>query len=331
MAGRPENASVSRWARLALAAALIGGACRPTATFVVTRPGHLELRDHGRTLTIQPFDGPEQIATAVVDELRRRARAADDRLVRYVRSGAGLIVHGEVVDASYQEHLERRRQPCSRVGGYDDLYREPAYSCYRLVRRGRAHLAIRIVATETDTGRQVLDTTLEDEMVDEAEGAHGSPPLIDGAILLTQLREDLTDRIARLLLPWRERVSVAFSRCGPAQHLCELGVEALRQSQNEDALDAFGAARRQLAADEDTRTRHLAAVWRNLGLARGYSGDFDGAEQALRHALEHEPEDEQIQADLDELRRRRRERRLLFGGDPPPTQKPKTSMVQSAP
>lgn len=293
-----------------IAVVLIGLSCRPVATFGVLRPAQINAQDFGGTMTVQTFGGPGEAAMAVTRELRRRVGESEGGVVRYVRSGAGLLVHGEVADHTYRERLDRRSKMCSRTGGFGDRMYERSYMCSSYTRTGHAHVAITFYVIATESGEQVMSLTLEDSWHAMTRRDQSLPAKIDGTSMLVKMRQTLIERFAKIVLPWREQVEVRFGRCGRAQVHCEAGIEALRTGRFKRARGAFSAALRQLEKSGG-RDRHIAGAFYNLGLAREYSAEFEGAISAIRRASKLDPENDEYRRELRNVRRMRREREEL--------------------
>lgn len=301
--------TLGRWVVISVVL-LAGLACRPVATFGVLRPAQLNARDHGGTMTVQTFGGPGEAAISVTRELRRRVGESEGGVVRYVRSKAGLLVYGEVADYTYRERLDRRSKMCSSPAGFGDRMYERSFLCSSYTRTGHAHVAITFNVTATKTGDQVVSVTLEDSWSAVTRRDQSLPAAIDGTSMMVKMRETLVEEFAKMILPWREQVKVRFGSCGRARVHCDAGIEALKTGRFKRARGAFSAALRQLKK-AGGRERHLAGAFYNLGLAREYSAEFDGAISAIRRASKLDPENDEYRQEIGNIRRMQREREEL--------------------
>lgn len=294
-------------ASLALAiSALACASCGPSATISVLRPAQLNARPYGGTMTVQNFAGHQRAAKAVVNDLRRRISSTESRFVRYVRNDAGLLIHGDITDYTYRERVERRSETCDHAVGVG-RYRSPVSNlCYRYIRIGQAHVAIRFRVTETKNGRLLTELLLEDSFTETTEQENTRPPPIDGEILLEQLREDITARFAKVILPWRESVRVRFARCRHTRELCKAATKAAREGNYRRAKRLF---RRSLKRHRqlEVAPRQIARLYWNLSLVHQFSAEFELAHRALDRAIRLDPRNDRYRRERSKLERLERE------------------------
>ena len=128
----------SVWKFVGVMLVLAAAGCHPSAVFSVVRPAMINARQYGSTMTVGSFGGQPQAATEVVQDLRQRIVGSEGGIVRYLEGGAGLTIHGDVTNYTYQENVESNRGTCSRMVGEGQNRRRVEYACTHYIRRGRA-------------------------------------------------------------------------------------------------------------------------------------------------------------------------------------------------
>ncbi len=279
-----------------------------TVQLSVLRPAQLNAAEHGGTMSIGEFRVSDpnwyQAGTLIAQDLRQRVVGVEGGVVRFMESGGGLIIHGQLLDHTYAERVTTQAATCSRTEGTGQAARTVNYPCTEYTRTGQSHVNI-IFNVSTSGGQAVTATTFEDNSTSSTTARDQQPAAIDGDGMLRALREGLTERFAHVILPWRETVAVHFQDCeAGAEALCERGVQLVQGGDYPNAVGAF----EQAASAIDNSTSTVAPADRasphwNRALALEYSGRYPEAIMAFGRAIELDPGESDYREELANVQR----------------------------
>lgn len=284
--------------------AVTSAGCGARARFSVLRPAMINAREFGGTITVARFEGHHAAAAAVQQDLRQRVLTAEGSPFALVEGGGGLVVHGVVQSYSYSERMEQSQGTCYRtVTNSEGQSRRVSYPCTQYTRIGTATVTISFNVTVSASGQTLFANTYTDTDTARRTNSGSHPANINGNAMLERIRAGLTADFARVILPWREIVRVTLGRCGAARSMCEGGIAAIRDGNFPAAIESFQRAIQHLEAQPDHDPGDLAEAYWNLGLAREYSGDYDGAVEAILRAIELDPDAAAYREELGNVQR----------------------------
>jgi hypothetical protein len=290
--------------------ALLLAACGAHARFEIIRPALFDASPYGNTYTVAPVGGVDaRAAYRVQSSLEQRIVHSLNPSIRLLVAGGGVIVGADVVDHSYREDLTNRADTCYRSESYRDAYgrvqtRSVPYTCYHYTRTGYAHSAIRFTLTIASTGQVIFDRTYEGSDSVSTSAINAAPPGIDSDRMLFALVDGAVDDFARVILPWRDTVEVAFTDCGGGEG-CD---EAFRAIQQNDLRTAEAIYTRILGPYDDATAvpsgedaEIVAETLFNRGVVRAYTGSFELGIADIQRALSIQPNHDDWRAELAQI------------------------------
>lgn len=311
------------------AALSLGTGCARTATFAVTRPAMLNAAEVGNTMAVQPVQAASgtpmdfQAAAEITADLQNRITNSLNRSIRLVAAGGGVVITGTLINNVYGEEMRRSEGTCTRSVPYYSQgrtqYRVENYACTTLTRVGTAQATIQFQVLHGTTGAAIFNQTYQDTAQASTTGRisayeRNEPPRIDGFGMLHAVRANLTDQFARVILPWRENVTVEFEDCdGEAR--CRQGYDLVRQGNLAAAEPLFTAVIGQFSnpglqvpADQ---TERIGEALYNRGITRSYMGNYSRAVADLTRAIQLRPDESDWQEELQSAQRMARDQESL--------------------
>ncbi len=306
------------FALCALASLGAATGCARTATFAVTRPAMLNAAAVGNTMTVAGIAAPTgmpqdvQAAAEIVADLQQRIANSLNRSIRLLPAGGGVVITGQVIANQYGERLQQISATCYRsvtvyVNGQATTQSQ-GYPCSRQQRIGTAAARLEFTVTHGQTTQVIFDQTYEDAatVTTSASDDRSSAPPIDGFGMLHNLRAGLTNRFARVILPYQENVTVEFEDCdGDAR--CRQGYDLVQAGNLAAAEPLFTAVVGQyqnpgLPIPPNLAERIGEALY-NRGLARSYMGRYSVAVADITRAIAIRPNETDWQAELQSAQR----------------------------
>ncbi len=300
----------------ALSALSIGSGCARTATFAVTRPAMLNAAAVGNTMSVGGIAAPTgmpqdlQAAGEIVADLTGRISRSLNPSIRLLASGGGVNITGAVLGNQYAENLEQNAGTCTRsvpvyVNGQTQ-YRSESYACTNLRRVGTASARLQFQVTHGTSGESLFDRTYEDTATTATTGVispyeRRDPPPIDGGSMLHNLRANLVDHFARVILPWQESVTVEFEDCnGDAR--CRQGYDLVQAGNLAGAEPLFtqviGPYQNATMPVPPNEAEKVGEAFYNRGLTRSYLGQYARAVADLTRAIQIRPDESDWQQEL---------------------------------
>lgn len=317
-------------ALLALTLAL--SACgTSTVQMVVVRPAVLNTRAYGGTVTVGEWRPAFADYTEVAGQLRYEiaSRMLDSVAgsVRLMDYGGGLVVTGQVDDYAMTLRELTRSEPCDRDDAADGKAVEGAATPQTRPIKGtctwhwyewRARVAVQ-AKVATASGQVLVWRPMTADRSGKTYEAKGyAPPPPNGHAILQSLRQEIADRVAGLVAPRKERVSVTLFDCAePAKAVCEAGVRSLAGSRFDEAVQVFTEAIGRLEAAKVSSGELAKAHW-NRAIVLQYARRFDEAWTDLQRCQQLDPSDIYARQLADLQRERAMHLQLLDQGVAPP-------------
>ena len=300
----------------ALSALTVGSGCARTATFAVTRPAMLNAAAVGNTMSVGGIAAPTgmpqdmQAAAEISADLSGRISHSLNPSIRLLAAGGGVVVTGAVLGNQYAESLEQNAGTCSRQVTYYEngqpRSRAESYACTNLRRVGTASARLQFQVTHGQSGQALFDRTYEDSATTATTGIispyeRRDPPPIDGGGMLHNLRANLVDHFARVILPWQESVTVEFEDCnGDAR--CRQGYDLVQAGNLAGAEPLFtqviGTYQNATMPVPPNEAERIGEAFYNRGLTRSYLGQYARAVADLTRAISLRPDESDWQQEL---------------------------------
>lgn len=324
-----RRASFLSAALVAGASLSVGAGCARTATFAVTRPAMLNAAAVGNTMQVRPVQAATgmpmdfQAAAEITADLQGRITNSLNPSIRLVASNGGVVITGTLINNVYGEEIQRSEGTCTRSVPYyaqgRTQYRVETYACTNLTRIGTAQATIQFQVLHGTSGEAIFDQTYQDTARNTTTGRisayeRAEPPPIDGLGMLHAVRANLTDQFARVILPWRENVTVEFEDCdGEAR--CRQGFEMVQHGNLSGAEPLFTAVIGQFSNPgvpvPPGQAERIGEAFYNRGITRSYMGNYARAVADLTRAIQLRPDESDWQQELQNAQRMARDQESL--------------------
>lgn len=313
----------------ALSALSVGSGCARTATFAVTRPAMLNAAAVGNTMSVGGIAAPSgqpqdlQAAAEISADLTGRISHSLNPSIRLVANGGGVLVTGAVLGNQYGENIEQNAGTCTRnvpayVNGRQTT-RVESYACTTIRRIGTASARLQFQVTHGTSNESLFDRTYEDSATTVTTGVvspyeRRDPPHIDGGGMLHNLRANLVDHFARVILPWQESVTVAFEDCDGDER-CRQGYDLVQAGNLAGAEPLFtqviGPYQNAAMPVPPGEAEKIGEAFYNRGLTRAYQGQYTRAVADLTRALALRPDETDWQQELQSAQRMAQDQEAL--------------------
>jgi hypothetical protein len=283
---------------LAAAAALVmtlgTGCAARTVEFDVTRPAMINLQPLGTTMRVGTIEanGQAEAAADVAGELQNRIAHSLNPSVRLQGEGAAVEIDGAILGSGYSVQSETVSQTCSRTvdDGTDPSgiarSHDETYDCSSTqdVGTGQSTIQLRIRAGTGD--RRVLFT-----QVYVRSGKVGSPSAKDQAKLMHDLRAATVEEFARVILPWKDKVSERFKDCD-GDSRCKKGLDRVKEGDLPGAEALFTqviGAYEAGGAVSEKQSKQIGEAFYDRGVTRAHQGRYTEAIADLLRAIGLQP------------------------------------------
>ncbi|MBL8604320.1 MAG: tetratricopeptide repeat protein [Myxococcales bacterium] len=310
-----------------LAAVMTGAmGCPRTATFTVTRPAMLNASAVGNTMSMGPIAVPRgapqdmQAAAEITADLQNRISHSLNAQIRLLAAGGGVVITGAILGNDYGERQEVVDRTCTRsVPVGNGQFRAENYACRDLRRIGVASAQIQFQITHGQSGEVLFNQTYQDSRTVTTVGIRSAyenrdPAFIDGGALLHNVRTDLVEHFAHVILPWQENVTVVFEDCD-GENRCREGYNLVQAGNLAAAEPLFTQVIGEYAAPGSTVPPNLAErvgeAFYNRGITRSYLGRYSLAVADLTRAIALRPDESEWNAQLENARQMARDQESL--------------------
>jgi hypothetical protein len=308
----------------------LGTACSSrTATFNVTRPAMLNAAAVGNTMSVGQFAATNPAYLPAAQEfsvqLQHRIVNSLNPAIRLVTTSGGVEIRGLVLSNDYSEQINRNDRTCSRqvengrVNGVTQ-YRTENYSCADLRRVGSGVSRVQFTVVQSHDGRVIFDqvfehintittTGLASPYNDARQPAGINPDAATGVARGINL-----ERFARVILPWREAVTVEFEDCnGDAK--CRQAYEMIQQGNLAGAEPLFTEVIGQYTVATmpvpPADAERVGEALFNRGLVRQYMGRYAQSVGDLSRAIQLRPDESDWQSQLEGARQMAQDQEAL--------------------
>lgn len=292
-------------ARLVPVFALLLTACG-TTQFSVTRRAPAEVNvPAGKVMAVAPIPGAggealtaeltqalletkrfsvleRQHLEAAMNELKFSSQHVNDETAMSFgnMTGAATLVVGEVTGADYQENVSSSQGQCTTNDG-------KLVDCTRYQRVGVANLRVVLKVLETESGKLLAAKTLSSSQQRSAAAENQEPPPLNAKDeLLAGCRQEVVQAFVKVIAPHEKQVWVALRADDDLPEL-ETGNNYARVGNWAEALGQYQrAVERSKVMDKEQQAMALY----NLGIALGYSGNFDEGVAQVEHAYALDPD-----------------------------------------
>lgn len=293
MKPRTPSKSPTLLAAAALSAALATG-CARTIDFTVMRPAAIDLQPTGGTVSVGwiQANGRREAAADVRSDLQERIANNLNPNIHLLLDGGGVVVDGAIIEDGYDEHSETVSQTCTKTvddgvdsNGVSQSHQE-SYDCSYDVTVGVGVSRIQLRVLESGGDHRVLFTdvyTRSDSVT--------SPSSSDVTRLMHDLRDASVAQFAKVILPWRERVSERFKDC-EGDDRCKKGFERAKAGDLPGAEALFTEVIGPFAAGGAVpvkQRKQIAEALYDRGVTRAHQGRYAEAVADLEQAIALQP------------------------------------------
>ena len=282
--------------------------CYRTAQLDVVRPASLNAAPYGNNFEVLPIEGDPSAGERIRAALRQRIAESLNRAITLSETGGAIAIQGAIRQLEMHVNDERASATCShteRVNGRD-VSRQ--HACTNITRTATlsAQVELRVYVANN---QQVLFTrtydATETTRVRGREGPYRADFIalanIDPIPLRDAALDEIVERFARVILPWRDTVELNFEGCdGDAR--CAQAYDRVRQRDLAGAeqlvTQVIGAEGAPVAAQQRVR---VGEAFYNRAMVRLIRGAYGGAYIDLQHAIQLLPDREGFRARYQQL------------------------------
>lgn len=276
------------------------GACgTSTVSMMVVRPSPINAQTYGGTVSVAGFSPAYPDYAVVAGQLKQEVaeRVANNvgGVVRLLDYGGGLVISGQVEEyATYLKEGMRQAECIDKVTTSDGPDAATKLASRPCRWRWFDWTARAVVTTRVTTAAG--QPLLIQPMTAERTGRTGevrdvAPPPPNAHQLLQELRHELAQQIANLVVPHLQRVDAIVYDCAePATKACEAGTQYFAASKYDPAVSAYTQALALLDKDGASSKERAKVLW-NRGLVFEFSRRFDEAIADFRVANQLDPQD----------------------------------------
>lgn len=280
-----------------MATVVLVGCGTSTVNLVVVRPAPINTRAYGGTVSVGAitpvaFDLVE-VSGQLRQEVMREILNGVAGVVRLMDFGGGLTITGRLDEYAPVLRENRRADTCrdtvqTTVDGKlvaKQVSRPCEYRWYDWT----ARVAVTVQISAANGQVIVLKPVWREASGRSGEVRDAAPPLPILHSTLQQLRHQVAEEIAWLVVPHRERVNVMFYDCDePAKAVCESALRAMSSSDYDGAVASYTQALGMLE-QAGAPSKERAEVFWNRGLVFQYSHRYDEARADFIRADQLDP------------------------------------------
>jgi hypothetical protein len=210
-------------------------------------------------------------------------RVADDTAasIGNIIGSAALLV-GDITDYSYNESMNREKKTCRGKDGKE-------YACTHYTRQGKSNVAASLKVIDTESGKILAVKNLKAGTSKRKKGIEKQPPKFNAKdSWLSSNRKKVVGDFMRVIAPYTQNMPVTLLEEDDMPEL-EMGNNMAKLGNWAKAIEFY---RNGIATGEGKGLEPDAVSkgYYNLGVAMGYSGDYDGGITELEKAYAMNPE-----------------------------------------
>lgn len=283
-----------------LAIASLGAqGCYRTAQLDVVRPASLNAAPYGNNFEVLPVEGDPSAGERIRQALRQRITESLNRAITLSETGGAIAIQAAIRRLELNVNDERANGTCShteRVNGRDV---NRSHTCTNITRIGTLSAQVELRVFVTNNQQVIFTRTYDATQVTRVRGREGPYRAdfialgnIDPIPLRDAALDEIVERFARVILPWRDTVELNFEGCdGDAR--C---TQAYDRVQQRDLQGAEQLVTQVIGADgapvpEQQRVR-VGEAYYNRAMVRLIRGLYGGAYLDLQHAIQLLPDRE---------------------------------------
>jgi hypothetical protein len=285
---------------------LLLSACQ-SVQFKVIRPAKINvvgMTPEGKdaTVSIGQWKGHSPNAIdSLIAKITQIILNSPKNIIKLESNHQGIVVlEGDLSLFRYEDKLSSQVQQCSRYN--DRTKKHESYQCTVYTLTGTAKIKVAMKVLDGSNG-QVLGGDMINETINRQTTAIDTQPeIIDGNMLLDQLESMAADKLAKLVVPYRDTVSREWLSCGSVSKFCDQAFKALQAEDFSGAKEFLFQAIKNLESNQGSDS-DFAATWWALALAQEFSGEFSNAKASLEEALKYDSSKEIFVQELASIRR----------------------------
>lgn len=291
-----------------LASGLVMTSCAAKLTVPRLKPAEINLSSY-KQVTVFPFKGPHgrEISDTLTEHLFESdrfdvlERSNLDRILREQNlsmsdvsdpgssvklgkiMGSSALIFGQVYKRKYTQKRSSTKATCREDG--------KKYTCRRYKVKGQWHLRVGFKMVDTATGK-IIATKVVEESKSKSKSKREERPEVtwDKENVFGALQNSLIDRFMRMIAPYTVYIDVKLFDDDDLPWL-ESGIKFAEGGDWKTAIDMFESAVAEAERNPDIDQELRARAHYNLGVAYGYSGQYDKAVETLKQACKLNPED----------------------------------------
>lgn len=274
-------------------ALLLAAACGTSSVqMVVVRPAVINARPYGGSVSIAGFQPLRPEFYEVASQFHQELAAAVINSVGGVvqlRDSGGLIASGQIRDYSVQLTERQRIQQCTdrqqvTQSGVTTT-QNVQHSCTYYWLDWHAHVAVTFRVTSSQGQTLYWRNHFAERRGTTSQVRDNTPIAPFAPPILRELRAQVVEQLAAVIVPHRVRVTATFYDCKPpAEDACAQGVKFMAASNYDAALAAYSDAIARITAAK-LPPAELAKAYYDRGLVFEYSRRFDEAIADYKYAI----------------------------------------------
>ncbi len=269
-------------------------ACQ-SVTFNVIRPARVNvvgMTPSGRDATVSVGRWQTVSSQGINNLLGKISQAISDsprHLVKLDVSRQGVVIlEGELSTYDYSQKMTQQSQTCTRYTLGSKKAEKYACTVYHLSGVASIRVVMRVIDSQ---GQVIAGDSFKNSAKSSSSNIDQAPDPIDHMSMLDELENQAVQHLAKLVVPYREKVSKEWLSCGQIDNHCERALKALQEENFEAAQEDLFEGIKKLENQTDA-SKDLAAAWWALALAQEFSGDFNNAKASLKEAIKLNPDEE---------------------------------------
>lgn len=225
-------------------------------------------------------------------------RVSDDSAVSIGQMiGSSALLVGDISHYKYDEQVAKKNTTCTITEKQGKKNVTKSIPCTKYSRNAAANLSVAFKLIDTESGK-ILAAKSHTASRNKASGDQDSepPPFLAQDPLLAECRHQVVSEFVKVIAPYKENISVELLDDGDAPEL-EQGNNYAKLGNWRQAMALYGTALERKELKPAVRAKGLY----NLGVALGYSGDYDAGIGRLEESYSLET-DERTRAQIATIR-----------------------------